>query len=86
MHTYGAVFRHVPWTCQWGEFGSAWDPATHDEPRAVNGGRGWTPWTCQHPEALPAEGYLRHGDCDNCPFWTLAGCSSRVLIQDDHQH
>jgi hypothetical protein len=73
MPTYDVVLRHVPWTCQWGEFGRA----PHDTPAGPSwtpeSGRGWTPWTCQHPQVLPAGGHLRHGDCENCPFWAPAG-------------
>jgi hypothetical protein len=64
-------FRHVPWTCQWGQFGGGMSLGlSGDEPQALGGGREWTPWKCPHPEVLPAGGYLRKGDCDHCPFWT----------------
>jgi len=63
------VFRHVPWTCQWSEFGGALGAARNPSQASSHRARRWSPWKCLHPQVRPECGYLSEGDCDNCPFW-----------------
>jgi hypothetical protein len=72
MPAPGVAFRRVPWTCQWGEFSGAVSRVTPGgQTQVLCGGQGWTPWTCLNADVRPAGEYLRKGDCDHCPFWTL---------------
>jgi hypothetical protein len=66
------VFRKVPWTCQWGEFGGAPSLETggYRSQASSPGCRRWSPWVCVHPQVRPEGGYLSKGECDHCPFWT----------------
>jgi len=72
MATEAHVVRHVPWTCQWGEFGHLTQADACRAAQASANGREATPWLCLRPTCRPARAVLLKGDCEICPFWLPA--------------
>ena len=59
--------RRVPWTCQWGRFGTAVEdlgPAGSKVDDVF--------WACHRPMSPPELRLINRDECKRCPFWEEA--------------